>query len=434
MSGTARNSRATFPMTPDPRPNARAWLIVGLLWFVAFFNYLARITITTMHGSIVHSIPMTETQFGLLTSSFLWIYGLLSPAAGFLSDRFSRSRVIVCSLFAWSALTWLTAYATNFQELLIMRALMGASEACYLPAGLALITDYHRGPTRSLATGVHMTGIMFGQALGGFGGWLAETRSWNFAFVVMGVSGVAYAVVLFFALRDAPREGIASEAKAAAPSAQFLPALASLFKNSAFVLVLCFWGLLGIVGWAVVGWMPVFVQEHFHMGQGEAGFSATLYVNIAALIGVLVGGAWADRWAKKNELGRIYVVVVGLCVAAPAILLTACSNVFFFTILGARALRRRPRLLGLEHDADPLPGVRPAVPRDGLRGPQRLRVHRRRSRHLRRRGPPGRPRRPQPRFPVLGGLDRRLRGPALPRQAPPLVRGARGPLIGSFSP
>ncbi len=321
-------------MTPDPRPNARAWLIVGLLWFVAFFNYLARITITTMHGSIVHSIPMTETQFGLLTSSFLWIYGLLSPAAGFLSDRFSRSRVIVCSLFAWSALTWLTAYATNFQELLIMRALMGASEACYLPAGLALITDYHRGPTRSLATGVHMTGIMFGQALGGFGGWLAETRSWNFAFVVMGVSGVAYAVVLFFALRDAPREGIASEAKAAAPSAQFLPALASLFKNSAFVLVLCFWGLLGIVGWAVVGWMPVFVQEHFHMGQGEAGFSATLYVNIAALIGVLVGGAWADRWAKKNELGRIYVVVVGLCVAAPAILLTACSNVFFFTILG----------------------------------------------------------------------------------------------------
>src|SRR5512133_1968129 len=127
--------------------------------------------ITTMRGSILEALPMTDAQFGLLTSVFLWVYGLLSPFAGFLADRFNRSRVIVGSLFVWSLITWLTAHATTFNELLATRALMGISEACYIPAALALIADYHRGPTRSLANGIHLTGVMVGSALSGVGGW-----------------------------------------------------------------------------------------------------------------------------------------------------------------------------------------------------------------------------------------------------------------------
>ena len=113
---------------------------------------------------------MTEALFGLLTSSFAWTYGLLSPFAGFLSDRFSRSRVITVSLFLWSVVTWLTGYSSNFHQLLTMRILMGICEACYLPAALALITDHHRGSTRSLAVGVHMSGIFIGCSLAGIGG------------------------------------------------------------------------------------------------------------------------------------------------------------------------------------------------------------------------------------------------------------------------
>ncbi len=204
-------------MTAVPRLPPRAWLIVALLWFVGLFNYLVRIMLTTMHGSIVDAIPMTEAQFGLLTSVFLWVYGLLSPFAGFLSDRFSRSRVIGISLVAWSAVTWLTAYATNLHQLIAMRALMGVSEACYLPAALALITDYHRGPTRSFATGVHMTGILFGAALGGFGGLIAEHTTWHYAFSLVGAGGVIYCGVLVWALRDSPRESDEDPATMAAP-------------------------------------------------------------------------------------------------------------------------------------------------------------------------------------------------------------------------
>src|SRR5260221_7777470 len=122
----------------------RAWLVVGLLWIVACLNYLDRLILITMRSSITKAIPMTDAQFGLLTTIFLITYGVLSPLGGFVADRFNRSRIIIFSLFAWSAATWLTAHATTPGELLFYRALMGISEACYFPAAGALLMDYHR--------------------------------------------------------------------------------------------------------------------------------------------------------------------------------------------------------------------------------------------------------------------------------------------------
>jgi len=314
-------------MAVIPKLPPRAWLIVGLLWLVGCFNYLDRVMITTMRGSIIEAIPMTDAQFGLLTSVFLWIYGLLSPFAGFLADRFNRSRVIIISLFAWSAITWLTAHATTFGELLATRALMGVSEACYIPAALALIADYHRGATRSLATGVHMSGIMVGSGLGGLGGWIAERQGWSHAFLIFGLIGIGYTVVLVALLRDAPKEqGSAAPLASAPPPVQLREALASLFSQRSFVIAIMYWGLLGLAGWAVVGWMPTYLNEQFHLSQGTAGLSATGYLQAAALVGVLLGGWWADHWSRTDERGRIYVPLLGLLAAAPGILLASSLN------------------------------------------------------------------------------------------------------------
>lgn len=323
-------------MTTEPKLPSRAWLIVGLLWVVGCLNYLDRVIVTTMRGSLMEAIPMTDAQFGLLTSVFLWVYGLLSPFAGFLADRFSRSKVIIGSLFAWSFITWLTAHATTFNELLITRALMGVSEACYIPAALALIADYHRGRTRSLATGVHMSGIMVGSGLGGLGGWIAERNGWSHAFLVFGIAGIVYTFVVALFLRDAPAESdtAGSPATPVAPKVTLLEALVNLFSRSSFILALFYWGLLGLAGWAVVGWMPTYLNEHFNLSQGTAGLSATGYLQTAALVGVLVGGAWADRWSRRNERGRIYVPLIGLLVAAPAILLASSIDWLPLAIAG----------------------------------------------------------------------------------------------------
>ncbi len=316
-------------------PLARAWLTVGLLWFVACLNYLDRVMITTMRASLVEAIPMTDAQFGLLTSVFRWGYAFVSPAAGFLADRFSRSRVVLGSLFVWSAVTWLTGHAQTFNQLLLARALMGVSEACYIPAALALIMDYHRGPTRSLATGVHMTGITVGAGLGGLGGWLADRHEWSYAFSLFGIIGVVYAGVLALMLRDAPRQG-AGELRTGEASGpvRFLEAVVNLFSRGAFWLTLAFWALFGLAGWALVGWLPTYLAERFQLSQGTAGLSATGYLQAASLVGVLVGGAWADRWSRTSERGRIWVPVIGLCVAAPAIFLASQTSLLPLAIAG----------------------------------------------------------------------------------------------------
>jgi MFS family permease len=327
-------------MSSDLKSPFRAWLVVALLCVVGALNYLDRNMIMTMRKSLVEAVPMTDAQFGLLTSVFLWVYGLLSPFAGFLADRFSRSRVIIISLFVWSAVTWLTAHATTFEGLLIARALMGISEACYIPAALALITDYHRGSTRSFATGVHVAGIMVGQGFGGIGGWLAERHTWHFPFTIFGIVGIVYAFVLLLTLRDAPREGVAivagPGAKVIEPAERvtFGAALRSLLGNGSFLLAMTFFGLLGVVGWGLVGWLPTYFQERFNLGQGAAGFSATGYLNAGAFTGVLLGGFLADRWARTNPRGRILVPAIGLCIAAFGVLALSLTHVFAIAIAG----------------------------------------------------------------------------------------------------
>ena len=321
-------------ITPETKPSTRAWFTVALLCGVGCLNYLDRNMITTMRGSIVAAVPMTDAQFGLLTAVFLWVYGLLSPFAGFLADRFSRSRVIVISLFVWSVVTWLTARATTFEGLLAARALMGISEACYIPAALALITDYHRGSTRSFATGVHIAGIMVGQGFGGIGGWLAERHAWQLPFVIFGIVGIAYSVVLIFTLRDAPRETFAPAGAPAESKVTFVAALRSLLGNGSFLVALAFFGLLGVVGWGLIGWLPTYFQERFHLSQGAAGFSATGYLNAATFTGVLLGGFLADRWSRTNPRARILVPAFGLCMAAVGMLILSLTTVFAVAIAG----------------------------------------------------------------------------------------------------
>lgn len=312
----------------------RAWLVVALLCVVGCLNYLDRIMITTMRSSIVDAIPMTDAQFGLLTAAFLWIYGLLSPFAGFLADRFSRSRVIIGSLFIWSTVTWLTSHATTYNELLATRALMGVSEACYLPAALSLIMDYHRGSTRSLATGIHMCGIMIGQGLGFVGGTLAEHYVWSSAFRIFGVVGIVYAVFLLFVLTDAPGSAARATGVEKLPKANFLTGMRSLFGQPSFVLLLLFWGILGMVGWLIVGWLPTYYKEEFRLSQSEAGVYATGYLHTASLIGVLLGGFLADRWSLTNRRARVLLPALGLLLAAPAVFVASTTPVLLIAIIG----------------------------------------------------------------------------------------------------
>jgi MFS family permease len=318
---------------PENSPMRQAWLMVGLLWFVAFLNYLDRMILITMRSSIKETIPMTDAQFGLLTTIFLVTYGVLSPFGGFIADKFNR--IIIFSLFAWSATTWLTAHATTFGELLFYRALMGISEAAYFPAAGALLMDYHRNQTRSMANGIHLSGVMVGSGLGGLGGWIADRYDWTFVFELFGLIGIVYAGVLFFLLKDRPKEvAVPGEPVAVLPVLQLGQTLVSLFSRPAYLLALIFWGLLGVASWSFSGWLPAYLQEQFHMTQGRAGLTALGYIYSASLIGMVAGGFFADRWTQINPRGRIYVGVIGVLVAIPGVLLVGNSGTLPLVLLG----------------------------------------------------------------------------------------------------
>ena len=328
-------------MTNEAIRHARraAWLAVGLLWFVALLNYLDRLVITTMRESVVASVPMTEAQFGLLTSVFLWVYGILSPTCGFIADRLSRRRVIFVSLLVWSALTWLTGHAQTFQQLFWVRAAMCVSEACYLPAALALIADHHRGSTRSFATALHGTGIYAGGALGGIGGYLAETVGWRGGFTLLGAIGVAYTLVLLCFLKDADEAGSAQGSVAAPERAKLRPlqALRALFGVPAFSAMLFVNALIGAVNWTIYGWLPTFFHERFHLTQAESGFAATAVLQIASLLGIIAGGIAADTWSRKNNRARLLLPGFAYLLSAPALLLLATGHALPFALVGLAA-------------------------------------------------------------------------------------------------
>lgn len=320
-----------MPQAP-PSLSRTAWLIVALLWPVALLNYLDRQMLATMKTSMVSDISglTTDAQWGFVLASFKWVYAFLSPVGGYIADRFSRRHVIAISLFAWSIVTWMTGHVTTYHGLVATRALMGISEAFYIPAALALITDFHIGRTRSRAVGIHQTGIYIGLILGGYAGYVADspTLGWRWAFDAAGLVGVVYAVPLLFLLRNAPRH---SEGLQTSPLP--LGAVSELLRNRNFVLLILYFTLPAIAGWVIKDWMPVILKNQFKLSQGEAGKIAVLYVQIASIGGALVGGLLADRWMRRTERGRIYVSALGMVLFLPALFGLGDPGTVMFAII-----------------------------------------------------------------------------------------------------
>ncbi len=321
-------------MPPAQNALRYAWFVVALLFPVALLNYLDRQMMATMKASMVHDIPSiaNRADWGLVLGCFKWTYAVLSPFGGYIADRFSKRYVIGGSLLVWSMVTWWTGHVTSFHELMTARALMGISEAFYIPAALALISEYHLGPTRSRAVGLHQAGIYVGQILGGFAGYMADSpdHGWRWMFTTCGMIGVIYAIPLIAAMRDPVRAG----QTAADPEAAKTGVIRGLLGNRNFLLLVAYFTLPAIAGWVVRDWMPEILREKFSLGQGKAGVSAILYVQIASLIGALIGGTLADRWMKTTHRGRIFTSAIGMALFLPALFGVGNAPTLTFAILG----------------------------------------------------------------------------------------------------
>lgn len=300
------------------------WLIVALLWGVGLLNYLDRQMLSTMRPAIqtdIHELR-SATNFGFLMGIFLWIYGFMSPVAGAVADSVNRKWLIVGSLLVWSGVTYGMGYATTFNQLYWLRAVMGVSEALYIPAALALIADFHRQKTRSLAIGIHMTGLYLGAALGGFGATIANAYTWHFTFHTFGLVGIAYAALLILFLRESPHHSSNRHLQATASDKPRIgKAISVLFSNLAFWIILMYFAVPSLPGWATKNWLPTLFAHHLDMPMEKAGPLSTMTIAASSFAGVLLGGFLSDRWVLKNIRGRIYTSAIGLALTIPGLLL-----------------------------------------------------------------------------------------------------------------
>lgn len=313
---------------------AYPWIVVGLLWIVALLNYMDRQMLSTMRDAMQIDISELESavNFGRLMAIFLWIYGLVSPFAGAIADRVSRKWLIIASLGVWSAVTTLMSFCTNYNEIFWLRALMGVSEALYIPAALSLIADYHTGKSRSFAIGIHMTGLYLGQAVGGFGATLAAAFSWQQTFHWFGIIGIAYAVllmVLLYEKRDVAQENISATPEQTIP---VLKGFGMIFSNMALWVILFFFASTSLPGWATKSWLPTLFADSLNTPMSQAGPISTITIALSSFLGILAGGPLSDKWVKHNVKGRVYTSAIGLAMMIPALILLGLGKGMFAAV------------------------------------------------------------------------------------------------------
>jgi MFS family permease len=303
------------------------WAVVAMLWFVCLFNYADRQAIFSVFPVLKTQLNLSDVELGVVGSSFMWMYALFGPVAGWLGDRFPRKTLIIGALIFWSGATAATSLCHTFWQLTLVRSLGGLGEAFYFPAAMSLISDYHGSATRSRAMSMHQSSVYAGTIAGGaVAGYIAQYFNWQWSFIVFGVVGSLLGLVLAAFLKEPKRGQAEIETEPSHAASGIREGLKEIFHNR-MVAVLCtvFIGA-NFVAVVFLTWMPSFLYRKFHMSLSMAGLSGTAFIQIAAVLGVLSGGVLADTLSRRRRGGRMLTQAMGLIGGIPFLFLTGWTR------------------------------------------------------------------------------------------------------------
>ena len=309
------------------------WYVVGMLWCISFFNYADREAIFSLFPLLQKEMHLTPVQLGLLGSAFAWVYGLTAPFAGSIVDKVRRKTAILGGLYAWSTIAILTPLSRTFHQLFSFMAAEGLGETFYFPASMSMISDYHGKKTRSRAMGSHQTSVYLGTIAGGFfAGLIGEVYGWRWSFIVFGGLGILFGLVLIRLLREPERGAadLADQAPGADPVVtKRIPIkdfLRMLMRTPSAALLMGAFACANFVALVLLSWMPKFLYDQFHMGLAMAGLSATLFVQLASMVGSPLGGWFADLLRRRLPGGRMLVQATALFCGAPFVFLCGATK------------------------------------------------------------------------------------------------------------
>jgi MFS family permease len=293
------------------------WTVVGLLWLVCLFNYADRQAIFSVFPLLKSEMGLSDLQLGYVASSFMWVYAAAAPLAGMVGDRFRRKHVILGGLIFWSLVTVATALATRYWQLVLFRALEGLGEAFYFPASMSLISAWHGKETRSRAMSWHQSSVYAGTIAGGaMAGYLADHYGWRRGFYVFGGLGILLGAVLLFLLKEPEREAARERTE------WRISGVWETLRNPMVLTLMAVFTAANFVAMVFLTWLPSYLTRTFHMSLTMAGLSATVYPQVASVLGVLTGGIVADSWVRRERRGRMITQAAGLLLGVPFLLLT----------------------------------------------------------------------------------------------------------------
>jgi len=306
------------------------WAVVGMLWFICFFNYADRQAIFSVFPKLKAEFGFDPVQLGLIGSAFAWVYAAGAPLAGFIADRVSRKKLILGGCVFWSVVTVFTGRCTRLWQFVAVRALEGLGETFYFPATMSLVSDYHGRETRSRAMSLHQSSVYAGTIGGSWlGAWFAEQYGWRVGFYFFGSAGLVLALVLMRFLREPSRGASDRAATDATPQEAPLgigPTLGEIFRRpTAVLLMLAFLGA-NFVATIFLTWTPTFLTEKFAFKLTTAGLSGSVFIHLASALSVPVGGLLADALARRLAGGRILVQAFGLLAGAGFIALVGLTR------------------------------------------------------------------------------------------------------------
>ena len=296
--------------------------VLCILTLVYVFNFLDRQLLVILQEPIKLEMGLSDTQLGLLSGlAFATVYVIFGLPLAQLAERWSRRSVISASLAVWSGMTALTGLVSNYTQMLVARAAVGIGEAGGSPPAHSILSDVFPLSHRATALAFYSTGINIGILLGFLlGGWMNEYFGWRKAFIIVGLPGIALALIVRFTVAE-PRKGISEGLASVGKAPAFFDTLRLLLKKPSFRHLALATGLQSFVGYGLINWLPSFMIRTHGMGTGELGTWLALSAGLAGAIGTFLGGMVADRLGRQDLRYYLLIPAVSLALVIPLVYL-----------------------------------------------------------------------------------------------------------------
>jgi len=295
-----------------------SWYVLIICSLLYMINYVDRQVLSITVEYMRLDLGLTDTQIGIIQTTFFMSMAVFAFPAAYLADRWSRKKAIAIMGLVWSAFTFITGLGRGFWGVIVPRSLVGVGEAGFTSGGIPMIAAAFSSKVRARAMGVFNMAMPIGGAIGVvLGGYIAKTYGWRMAFFVFAIPGVILSLLALL-MKDYSAEDCKNESDR---KISFFTTIITLFKIPTLRWIYVGYAMQNITLFSFLTWGPAFIMRTQKIDSTQAGLVIGL-ISIMAIFGAVIGGFLADFWQKRNERGRMLTAAFGLLASSIVLIIS----------------------------------------------------------------------------------------------------------------